>query len=85
MLYESFVHLDENYKVPDPNPDYEKMLGGHCMVLTGYDDDKQVFCAANSWGTGWGIDGFHYMSYKYICDPNLSSDFWVCESLTKDI
>jgi C1A family cysteine protease len=30
----------------------------------------------NSWGTGWGMQGFFTMPYLYLTDPHLSSDFW---------
>ena len=85
LLFESFVNLDKNFKCPDPNPSIEKTLGGHCMLIVGYNNDTECFTIANSWGTQWGNEGFHFMSYKYITDRDLSNDFWVCEQLTKDL
>lgn len=38
-------------------------LGGHAMVVTGYDDSRQAFKVLNSWGTGWGENGFGWISY----------------------
>lgn len=38
--------------------------GGHAMVLTGYDDDRQAFKLLNSWGTEWGDGGFGWVSYS---------------------
>ena len=84
LLFDSFVHYDTNFKVPDPEPSRESTLGGHCMLIVGYDDIKQCFFIANSWGEEWCDKGFHYMSYKYICS-DLCSDFWLISSLTKDI
>lgn len=54
----------------------EKPLGGHCVVIVGYDDTKQAFIVANSWGTAWGDKGYFYMPYEYILNANLSTDFW---------
>ncbi|MET9021293.1 C1 family peptidase [Actinopolymorpha sp. NPDC004070] len=37
--------------------------GGHCVVLVGYDDAQQCWIAKNSWGTGWGEQGFFRIGY----------------------
>lgn len=54
----------------------EKVLGGHCVVAVGYDDAQQRFIVRNSWGMGWGMQGYCTMPYAYLTDPNLASDFW---------
>ena len=48
--------------------------------MYGYDDEKQAFLSQNSWGSGWGINGFSWIPYKYICDPDLASDMWTVQS-----
>jgi subtilisin-like proprotein convertase family protein len=40
--------------------------GGHSIVLTGYDMDKQVFFFKNSWGQAWGKDGFGTITFDFI-------------------
>jgi len=37
----------------------------HAIVLVGWDDDGQYFILKNSWGSGWGQQG--YMNIKYGC------------------
>lgn len=37
--------------------------GGHAVAIVGY--TKARFIVRNSWGTGWGDDGFAYASYAY--------------------
>lgn len=56
----------------------ESVLGGHCMVIVGYDDndDDGRFVARNSWGTAWGQDGYCTMPYRYLTSRGLASDFW---------
>ncbi len=39
---------------------------GHAMVLIGYDDAKNAFKVQNSWGTGWGDDGYGWIDYDVI-------------------
>jgi C1A family cysteine protease len=39
--------------------------GGHAVACVGYTADKR-FIIRNSWGTGWGDNGFAYASEAYI-------------------
>jgi hypothetical protein len=39
--------------------------GGHAVCIVGYTADKR-FIVRNSWGTGWGDNGFAYASEAYI-------------------
>ena len=47
-------------------------IGGHAMVVVGYDDSKSggAFEILNSWGTNWGNNGFIWVTYsdfeKYV-------------------
>ncbi len=36
---------------------------GHAMAIVGYDDRKQAFRVINSWGKGWGDNGYVWLSY----------------------
>jgi C1A family cysteine protease len=54
----------------------ESVLGGHAVMAVGYDDSQQRFIVRNSWGTGWGMQGYFTMPYAYLTDSGLSSDFW---------
>jgi C1A family cysteine protease len=82
-VYESFEGdaVASTGVVPMPGVS-EQVLGGHCVVAVGYDDDKQQFIVRNSWGTGWGDQGYCYMPYKYLSDQNLASDFWTIRSVS---
>ncbi len=41
-------------------------VGGHAMTVVGWDDTKQAFKIANSWGEQWGDHGFGWISYSYF-------------------
>lgn len=43
-----------------------KSLGGHAVLLVGYDDAEQCFIVKNSWGTDWGEDGFFRIDYSEL-------------------
>ena len=61
--------------VPMPKPG-ERNLGGHAMTVVGYDDEKQAFLIANSWGTTWGLRGFCWMPYAYFGSSTASPSLW---------
>ncbi len=48
------------------NGDTTKRLGGHAMVVVGYDDNKYggAFEILNSWGTKWGNNGYIWVKYN---------------------
>jgi len=76
-VYASFEspEVAKTGKVPMPAAD-EQMLGGHAVMAVGYDDTEQRFIVRNSWGAGWGLQGYFTMPYAYLLDKNLASDFW---------
>lgn len=67
---DAFYNLnDKKSKVYDET--YGQFYGGHAMVLVGYDDakvsdkgHKGAFKIFNSWGKGWGENGYGWVSYK---------------------
>jgi C1A family cysteine protease len=85
-VYESFESdaVAATGVVPMPGAD-EQTIGGHCMVIVGYDDATQTFIVRNSWGTSWGINGYCTMPYAYLTDPDMASDFWVADSLNPPV
>ena len=53
------VTSNGNLDVYQPNT----IRGGHAVALVGYTPDR--FIVRNSWGTGWGAQGFGYASIAY--------------------
>ncbi len=49
--------------------------GGHAMTIVGYDDTKQAFIVANSWGPDWANQGTFYLAYSAWNIP--SSDTFI--------
>jgi len=57
----------------------EKPLGGHAVLLVGYDDADNHFILRNSWGDTWGMAGYFKIPYEYLTNVDLSRDFWTIE------
>lgn len=68
--------------MPYPNTKRERLLGGHAVLLVGYDKTKQVYIARNSWGPQWGDKGYFYMPFQVIQNKGMSSDFWIIKSVS---
>ncbi len=79
-IYESFESRQTQTTgvIPLPNPDTEQYLGGHALLVVGYDDAQQHFIVRNSWGTGWGDHGYGYMPYRFVLEE-FAFDFWVLQ------
>ena len=68
--------------MPYPNTSKESLLGGHAVLIVGYNNATQRFIVRNSWGTNWGDKGYFYMPYQVIQNTRMSSDFWVIKSVS---
>ena len=52
-------------------------LGGHAMTIVGYDDGKNAFRIVNSWGTNWGDNGFAWIDYGLMTNPDFCKYIFV--------
>jgi C1A family cysteine protease len=67
---------------PTKNEAEREEHGGHAMLCVGYSDKDQVFIVRNSWGTDWGDDGYCYISYKYMMNPEYNDgDCWIIKRI----
>jgi len=75
-VYESFESDDvaSSGVVPMPDTTKEQDLGGHAVLVVGYDDEKGQLIVRNSWGITWGDLGYFYLPYDYY--NKYSSDCW---------
>lgn len=78
-VYSSFEtsSISRTGLMPYPNVSKERLLGGHAVLLVGYDKVSNLYIARNSWGTNWGDKGYFYMPFQVIQDRSMSGDFWV--------
>lgn len=68
--------------VPFPQTS-EPMLGGHAVLMVGYDNPARRFLCRNSWGPDWGFGGYFWLPYDYVLNPDLAADFWTLERLER--
>ena len=52
-----------------------RISGGHAILFVGYDDGRRVFKFKNSWGAGWGDNGYGYLPYEFMT-RGLVFDVW---------
>ncbi|MHC4696600.1 MAG: C1 family peptidase [Planctomycetota bacterium] len=78
-----FSSLNEEPDIPYPSA-LDALRGGHAVLAVGYDDDRHcpnatpgALLIRNSWGTGWGDDGYGWLPYDFIVN-GLATDFWTC-------
>jgi len=81
----SCIQKLQNFVIPVPGSN-DKLLGGHAVLAVGYHENvpyvdnqgqsqRGALIIRNSWGTGWGDQGYGFLPYWYI-ERGYASDFW---------
>jgi hypothetical protein len=70
-VYSSFFRVSYASPIVPRHAAGETFYGGHALLAVGYDDAMGGFKVVNSWGTGWGRQGFAYLSYDFV-----QNDVW---------
>jgi C1A family cysteine protease len=55
--------------------EFEEVLGGHAVMVVGYNNATQQLIVRNSYGPDWGDKGYFYMPYQYV-NEGIATDFW---------
>ena len=71
-LFNSFKP-DQNGFIFRPTDDElnSEEFGWHAMVICGFSEKQKVYVVRNSWGVSWGDDGYCYIPFSYVEDPEL--------------
>lgn len=80
QVYESFesetTAATGKVKLPTKR---DKLLGGHAVLVVGYDNKHKWFIVRNSWGPDWGDKGYFYLPYTYLT-KGYGYDYWVLQN-----
>lgn len=63
--------------MPIPDKATEQVLGGHEVLVIGYDNSRRALKVRNSWGASWGANGNFWMPYECAADPDVLIDAWM--------
>jgi len=85
-VYSSIDRAETLGLIPYPS-EKDSLLGGHALMVVGYNDDllieradekgitKGALMIKNSWGIGWGQQGYGFLPYDYVLN-GLTADWW---------
>ena len=62
LVYDDFM----SYKSGVYKHVFGNVVGWHGINIVGYDDNERYFIGKNTWGKGWGENGFFRISYEEI-------------------
>ena len=62
LVTESFWGIEPGQKQWQPSKE-DNVVGGHAMVIVGYDEVRKSFEVMNSWGSDWADNGFVWIKY----------------------
>lgn len=64
-VYPYMFYLGKNNCTLKPIRDVNRtdFIGGHAIIMVGYNSEERMFKFKNSWGQSWGQDGYFYCSY----------------------
>jgi len=68
--------------VPMPDVAGESLVGGHAVVIVGWIDAVARFICRNSWGSGWGQQGYFQIPYEYVLSTELAGDLFCIDEET---
>lgn len=72
--FEEINPSDPILKLPEPN---EEPIGAHAILFVGYDLNRRLILARNSFGSSWGERGHFWIPFDYL--TNQLTDAWIIE------
>lgn len=82
-MFESFTEATDGC-ISMPSK-YEKLVGGHSILIIGYDHNRCRYMFKNSWGTKWGQKGYGTISYDIVHNTDMCNSLWIILPITSQI
>lgn len=76
-VYDDFYSYLSGVYSPTSGAQY---VGGHCICVVGYSDTERCWICKNSWGPGWGEQGYFKIAYG-VC--GIDYQMWLPTQLTR--
>jgi C1A family cysteine protease len=73
MVFDDFKNYKSGVYSQTPG---SKFLGGHAVLIVGYDDADQSLTVKNSWTAGWGEKGYFKIAYSEVQCSLLDLLLW---------
>lgn len=84
--YPEIRNVGSDGNIPYPDKKIDSTIGGHAVMICGYDDNRIIptadgsktagaFQIKNSWGLDWGDHGYGWLPYNYLLN-NEAGDVW---------
>lgn len=76
LVYNAFemLYQDSDYVLKMPSSS-ESPIGGHAMCFVGYDLNKRLLLARNSFGPAWCMGGYCWIPFDYVAKSIM--DCWI--------
>jgi len=65
-IYESFSYLTQEDSIVKLPSQEDEFIGTHSVTIVGYDIDRKLFLAKNSFGDSWGDLGYCWIPFEYV-------------------
>lgn len=83
-IFDSFGNQSKGFVYrPTDEEITENKYGNHAMVICGYSEEDKVYIVRNSWGKGFGDNGYCYIPFSYIEDSSLTNSACVIISINE--
>ena len=79
MVYSNFFKLTKEHDILNVPSASDEVLGGHAVVLVGYDDTTQTYDILNSHGSQFSDGGYFRLKYEYALNPDLAFEYYVVD------
>ncbi len=81
QMYDCYASaIDGNFPTPTSS---STIVGGHAVLIFGYDNTSSRFTFKNSRGSSWGVDGRGTIPFSSLQNPRLVDSMWIVRKVSE--